>query len=455
MNKTKYMQTDGRWGSLGYPRAPYCLNNCGCGEVSIANCIIEMSKYRAYTPATIQPYCKQYADPSGAGTYWSGIPAMMKHYGMSEVKEHATMPQLWAELAKGNRVAIYLMGSRGGGNKGVHWTSSGHFVCSVDYKYEGGKHWVYVKDSYSNSSLRNGFISYEDNMRGDVLKVWSGKLPDKPKRKAPTTPYTGRLPATSVKKGSRGTDVKHLQTFLNWRFSNYEDLQKLDVDGICGDKTVSAINRFKKLYAKKYGLKPNGVFGKSSIRVAQKVVDAYAKKYTPPTPQDKMCAWAKKIADEKYHYVKWKEGVAKTHTCPICTGRKYDDYYGGNCIWFAWASWHHGAGLPSRCSCSVFTDYHYNKLLEVSYTEASSLAKQRIGIDNVYLMRSYTGFDIKDLKAGDVIAYFTKGGYVHTALCVGNGKIADCTSSRSDGIMYGVNSYTQWKIKLVFRYTGK
>lgn len=448
MNKTKYMQTDGRWGSLGYPRAPYCLNNCGCGEVSIANCIIEMSKYRAYTPATIQPYCKQYADPSGAGTYWSGIPAMMKHYGMSEVKEHATMPQLWAELAKGNRVAIYLMGSRGGGNKGVHWTSSGHFVCSVDYKYEGGKHWVYVKDSYSNSSLRNGFISYEDNMRGDVLKVWSGKLAVKKKAYVPKTAYKGKLPAKTVKKGDRGEQVKRLKEFLHWRFNfTY-------TNDVFGSGTEKAVKDFQQKYAKQYGLKVDGIFGTASRQVAQKIVDKYAKKYAP-TPQEKMCEWAKKIADEKYHYVKWKEGVAKTHTCPICTGRKYDDYYGGNCIWFAWASWHHGAGLPSRCSCSVFTDYHYNKLLEVSYTEASSLAKQRIGIDNVYLMRSYTGFDIKDLKAGDVIAYFTKGGYVHTALCVGNGKIADCTSSRSDGIMYGVNSYTQWKIKLVFRYTGK
>lgn len=179
MNKKKFMQTDKRWGSLGYPKAPWYIRNCGCGEVSIANIIIEIEKYKNYTPATIQPYCKQYAAPNGNGTYFAGIPKMMAHYGLTEVKEHDTMAQLWKELKKGDRVAIYLMGSRPGGAKRVHWTSGGHFVCSVGFRIRNGLHEVYVKDSYSNSKLRNGWISYEENMRNDVVRVWSGKLPKK------------------------------------------------------------------------------------------------------------------------------------------------------------------------------------------------------------------------------------------------------------------------------------
>ena len=179
MNKTNYKQYDTRWAKLGYPKSPYFIRDCGCGEVAICNVIIEMDKYKSYTPKTIQPYCKQFAAPNGNGTYFSGIPTMMKHYGLTEVKEHQTMTQLWKELAKGDRVAIYLMGNRKGGSKGVHWTSSAHFVCSVAYKVKDGKHYVYVKDSNSTSSLRNGFIAYEDNMRGDVSRVWSGKLPAK------------------------------------------------------------------------------------------------------------------------------------------------------------------------------------------------------------------------------------------------------------------------------------
>lgn len=176
MNKTNYKQYDTRWAKLGYPKSPYFIKDCGCGEVAVCNSIIEMEKYAKQTPKTIQPYCKQYAAPNGDGTYFSGIPRMMEHYGLTDVKEVGTMPRLWKELAKGNRVAIYLMGSRNGGSKGVHWTSGGHFVCSTGYKAKGGKHYLYVKDSYSTSSLRNGWISYEENMRGDVSRVWVGKL---------------------------------------------------------------------------------------------------------------------------------------------------------------------------------------------------------------------------------------------------------------------------------------
>ena len=177
MNKTNFKQYDTRWASLGYPKKPWYIKNCGCGEVAIANSIIETTKYANETPKTIQPYCKQYAAPNGDGTYFSGIPKMMKHYGMTEVKEHADMASLWKELKKGGRVAIYLMGNRSGGSKGVHWSGSAHFVCSVGYKMSGKKHMVYVKDSNSTSSLRNGWISYEENMRNDVSRVWSGKLP--------------------------------------------------------------------------------------------------------------------------------------------------------------------------------------------------------------------------------------------------------------------------------------
>lgn len=174
-----FKQYDTRWAKLGYPKAPYYIRDCWCGEVSIANCIVETSKYAKETPKTIQPYCKQFAAPNGDGTYFSSIPIMMKHYGMTEVKEHATMKSLWEELKKGNRVAIYLMGTKPGGSKGVHWTSCGHFICSTDYRYdsEAKKHMVYLKDSNSSADLRNGWHSYEAVLKNDVVKVWSGKLP--------------------------------------------------------------------------------------------------------------------------------------------------------------------------------------------------------------------------------------------------------------------------------------
>lgn len=330
MNKTKYLQTDSRWGSLGYPKKPWFIKNCGCGEVSIANIIIEMEKYKNYTPKSIQPYCKQFAAPNGNGTYFAAIPKMMEHYGLTEVKEHATMSTLWTELAKGNRVAIYLMGNRVGGSKRVKWTSGGHFVCSIGYKYENGKHYVYVKDSYSNSSLRNGWITYEENMKNDVLRVWSGKLYiEQPYY--PSTPYTGTLPKGTVKKGSKGSDVKAVQNFLNWCIN-----AKLAVDGNCGNLTDKAIRK----YQAQYKLKVDGIFGSASKRKAQEIIAKYAPKPVTLTEKElAACAvqadWMK---DSKY---KWqsKPTIEKSKyygTCVTyvaCVLQRINYLKPGECIW--------------------------------------------------------------------------------------------------------------------------
>ena len=330
MNKTKYLQTDSRWGSLGYPKKPWFIKNCGCGEVSIANIIIEMEKYKNYTPKTIQPYCKQFAAPNGNGTYFSGIPKMMEHYGLTEVKEHATMSTLWTELAKGNRVAIYLMGNKVGGSKRVKWTSGGHFVCSVGYKYENGKHYVYVKDSYSNSSLRNGWITYEENMKNDVLRVWSGKLYiEQPYY--PSTPYTGTLPNGTVKKGSKGSDVKAVQNFLNWCIN-----AKLAVDGNCGNLTDKAIRK----YQTQYKLKVDGIFGSASKRKAQEIIAKYAPK--PVTLTEKELAACAVQADwMKNSKYKWqsKPTIEKSKyygTCVTyvaCVLQRINYLNPGECIW--------------------------------------------------------------------------------------------------------------------------
>ena len=275
MNKTNYKQYDTAWAKLPYPVNPWVIKDCGCGEVSIANCIIEMNKYKNETPKTIQPYCKQYAAPNGNGTYFAGIPKMMEHYGMTEVKEHQTVNDLWEELAKGNRVAIYLMGNRNAGSKGVHWTSSAHFVCSVGYKKENGEHWVYVKDSNSTSELRNGWISYSGNMKGDISRVWSGKIPAPKviKTGKPSSPYKGDLPKGTVKKGDHGTDVKKLKSFLNWYF-DADLLNPKNADA--KTKTDKWIREFEK----KNGITEDGVFGETCRKKAVKIIQKYAPYYS-------------------------------------------------------------------------------------------------------------------------------------------------------------------------------
>lgn len=272
----------------------------------------------------------------------------------------------------------------------------------------------------------------------------------------PSTPYKGSLPTKTVKKGSKGIAVKAVQTFLNWCIGS-----KLSVDGNCGKNTVAAIKK----YQKQYNLKQDGVFGEASRKKAQTIVKQHQEAVKPipkPAPakkvetkQDKMLAWAKKIAaDNSYHYVFYSSGKL-AHECPICHKHAKGKYHGWNCIGYAWGSWHHGAELKSRCSCDVINNAQYEKMLRVSKESALKLAQERIKLKDIKLIRGKNGIPLEKLKPGDVIAYFNGSKYVHTALYIGNGKIADCTSGRKDQIKYGAKSYSSMTIKLAFRYTGK
>lgn len=100
----------------------------------------------------------------------------------------------------------------------------------------------------------------------------------------PTKPYTGGLPSKTIKKGSNGVDVKHLQKFLNWCINS-----KLAVDGICGSKSVKAIKK----YQKRYGLVADGIFGEKSLAKAKSIVKAHA-----PVPSKPVVTNAQKVANQ-------------------------------------------------------------------------------------------------------------------------------------------------------------
>lgn len=429
MNSTKYMQTDSRWGGLLYPKKPWYIRNCGCGECSIANVIIEMDKYANYTPATIQPYCKQFADPNGNGTYHSGIPKMMEHYGLTEVKEHATMSSLWTELAKGDRVAIYLFGKREAGTKHVRWTSSGHFTASVDFKYVGNEPYVYMKDSYSNSSNRNGWISYTANMRGAVLKVWSGKIQAvEPTSYRPSTPYTGTLPTTSVKSGVKGEDTKACQTFLNWCIN-----AGLNIDGSAGAKTVKAI----KVFQKTYGLGVDGSFGKKSREKAQEIIKEHeVHPYDGEYPNPMVTVTVERPNTEKI------VDMAKKLAWPVGTASSKYAYKGGSAtaafkaaldkVFPKHNSW--GKAPSKGASCDVFSATVMNSTGIV--TNMPRGYDEQVKYTNANLSK-ITRNNVKPLsvgKAGDMILYTkNESGSSHHVIILGDGVIYEAQYEKTYG----------------------
>lgn len=117
----------------------------------------------------------------------------------------------------------------------------------------------------SDNYLLPGDILLNDNHH-TAINVTTGKnavdTDSKPKHK-----YTGELPKikanTSLKRGSKGKDVKLLQLFLNW-YGNY----KLDVDGHFGPLTEAAVKK----YQNAEGLQVDGHFGVKSLARAKEVL---------------------------------------------------------------------------------------------------------------------------------------------------------------------------------------
>ena len=222
-------------------------------------------------------------------------------------------------------------------------------------------------------------------------------------------------------------------------------------DGVLGEKTVKA-------WQKKLGVSSDGVFGANSMRAWQEYLNTHDKAVYPiepeaekPTPQDKICDEAEKIADSgKYKYKKFSAKYGKE--CAVCHPHNGANK-GWNCIGYPFHCWHVITGC--KCSCQVMTDQLYEKVLKSSAKTALEIVKERTGLKNIKVIVDKNGISTSKLKKGDIIAYFSGNTYKHTALYVGSGKIADCTSGRKPNIKYGVKSYSKWKIKIAIRYTGK
>lgn len=279
----------------------------------------------------------------------------------------------------------------------------------------------------------------------------------------PTSPYTGTLPSKTVKKGSEGDSVKAVQRFLNWCMKS-----GLKVDGVCGKKTVSAIKK----YQKRYKLKVDGVFGSQSKKKAKDIIAKYAPKPAPaPAPAktiwDNAYAYAKSIAsDNRFKYVKYSDKNPDSKTCPICKKRvireagkwvvKKARAIGWNCIGGAFAAWHHGAGIKCKCNCHVFNNSEYERMLyKMSSSEALKFAKEKIGNDNIKLIRNKSGIPKSQWKVGDICIKFSGKKYVHTWYRVADGKVFDCRGLKDTAKQIAIRSDKNYTCKMIIRYTGK
>lgn len=113
---------------------------------------------------------------------------------------------------------------------------------------------------YATACPGNYLRSKMDYIVNEANKINSSKPTPTPAKKK----YTGTFP-TLPSRGyfqywDKGTQVKYLQQFLNWANGD-----KLEVDGILGNKTLASVKKFQKAT----GIEQDGLFGKNSLSKAK------------------------------------------------------------------------------------------------------------------------------------------------------------------------------------------
>lgn len=264
-----------------------------------------------------------------------------------------------------------------------------------------------------------------------------------------------------------------------WGQGTMKALQKklgVPADGLFGKTTAKALQKL-------VGATQDGLIGPGSVKAFQKYLNAHAFTDADPQPAPapvrlpvpseaevraasvyairyEIKQKAKEISDAKYHYVIWLAKVASTHTCPICTGRKFDNDFGWNCIGYSFALWHH-IGLPTKCSCGVISNEVGDKMLKVSDAEALKMAKSRIGCETIQVIKNGgKAISISSLMPGDILMFFKGSEYYHMGVYLGDGKYTD--SNRTGGVGSAKNIRTNLTlsttlkshIKIAIRYTG-
>jgi peptidoglycan hydrolase-like protein with peptidoglycan-binding domain len=231
----------------------------------------------------------------------------------------------------------------------------------------------------------------------------------------PSTPYTGKLPTKTVKKGSKGTNVKRVQKFLNWCIK-----AKLKVDGSCGKNTVAAIKKFQK----RYKLKVDGVFGSQSRAKAKKIVAAHQPAPAPtpipapaPTPAP---APAPVVSSAAQRIV----AKATEYAYPLGTSKKKYSYKTGKATAAYKKALKKYMGKKAKISQSD-CGYFVSTCVRAAGVSKSFNCLQWKKAPST-MSKVWSGKKIPDgfLQPGDIIRYKKSSGQ-HTMMYYGNGYIAE------------------------------
>ena len=402
MSFITYKQADSRWGKKNY-NGSSSMATAGCGPTACA--MIAYGVDGKTTPLDTMKYMQSHGYAiRNNGTAWNGIPACLKAFGLKDVQDVPNMTKCW-ELMKKGYVGLFLF--RKGSKGGVTWTTSGHYVAVTDYKYQNGKHYVYTRDSGGRN--HTGWYAYETTMKGLIPRIWLGKIQAAviPTVTKPSGKYSGSIPSPTLKKGSKGTQVGYLQSFLNW-YGGF----KLSVDKDFGAKTEAALKTFQKTE----GIGVDGIYGKQS--------QGKAKAYAPPSS-----TVTKPTTPSKTTNAQKIVNMANELAWPYGTASSKWDYKKGNPTSKCKAAMN-SYGYKTRAKMSsciyavntVVRKTGINKSFCAGHGYKKAYPKTEAGFNTVLSGKSIpSGF----LKAGDIVRYKKTSKDEHSLIYMGNGRVAE------------------------------
>lgn len=295
-----------------------------------------------------------------------------------------------------------------------------------------------------------------------------------------------------------GKTVKYIQGVFRPHFtpSAFSDNKKLVVDGYFGYNSIAVMQKWlgvkadailkrsdiialqkrlgvsadadwgprtSKALQKLIGTDADGAFGPKSVRAFQtylnKAVFGSSPSVTTTSTQDKVIAWAKKIANvNTYKYVAQTSNDSPANHCAICKKiASNSKYHGFNCIRFAGAAYYHGAGVPIKSADHKLVSTEMaNKMLRATPANALKIWEDRNGSGWVLIKNGNKKLTTSLLKKGDVLVCYDKEGssatYKHMALYAGDGMIVDA-ANKTIGITSRKFTSLGAKPLLAFRYT--
>ena len=221
------------------------MATAGCGPTSVA--MLAYAVDGKTTPWDVARYMQKHGYAiRNNGTAWSGIPAAMKAFGLSDVRNVAKMSDVFAYMAKGYCAEfLFSAGSKGG----ITWTSSGHYIAVTDYKVQNGKHYFYTRDSGGRN--HTGWYCYETQMRGLIPQVWVGFA--KAKAQPVLEPFVPKKLAVDGKFG-----INSRRLMQHWL--------QVETDGVVAGVTIRALQ-------KKIGAKVDGRWAGGTTLALQKYLN--------------------------------------------------------------------------------------------------------------------------------------------------------------------------------------